>query len=97
MANRPEQYTAHAAKNPVCFIGKQLEVHLGAGGKKKKNGAGNWLLVKTTLQWIADQKNTLLYRDVEGNPSLHFMVDILQQKGERENKIKPQINLQATG
>lgn len=25
------------------------------------------------------------------------MVDVLQQKGERENKTKPQINLQATG
>lgn len=28
---------------------------------------------------------------------MDFMVDILQQKGERENKTKPQINLQATG
>lgn len=70
---------------------------MGAGGKKKKNGAGNCLLIKTTLEWITDQKNTLLYRDVEGNPSLDFMVDILQQKGERKNKTKFQINLQATG
>lgn len=44
-----------------------------------------------------DQKNTLLYRDAEGNSSLDSMVDILQQKGVRENKTKPQINLQARG
>lgn len=44
-----------------------------------------------------DQKNTLLYRDTEGNSSLDFMADILQQKEVRKNKIKPQINLQARG
>lgn len=44
-----------------------------------------------------DQKNTLLYRDAEGNSSLDFMADILQQKEVRKNKIKPQINLQARG
>lgn len=44
-----------------------------------------------------DQKKSLLYMHVEGNSSLDFMVDILQQKGETENKTKPQINLQATG
>lgn len=55
------------------------------------------LLIKTALEWIMDQKNTLLYRDAEGNSSLDFMADILQQKGVRENKIKPQINLQARG
>lgn len=36
MANRPEQYTAHAAKNPVCFIGKESEVHFGGWGKEKE-------------------------------------------------------------
>lgn len=84
-------------KNLVCFRGKQLQVHFTAGGKKKKNGAGNSLLVKTTLEWITDQKNTLLYSNVQGNPSLDFMVDILQQKWERRNRTKSQINLQATG
>lgn len=69
-----------------------------AGGRKKNNGTGNCLLVKTTLEWIMGLKNTLLYRDVERKPSLNFMVDTLQQKGGGgENKTKPQINLQATG
>lgn len=44
-----------------------------------------------------DQKNILFYRNAEGNSSLDFMADILQQKGVRENKTKPQINLQARG
>lgn len=55
------------------------------------------LLVETTLEWIMDPKNTLLYRDAEGDSSLDFMANILQQKGIRENKTKPQINLQARG
>lgn len=47
--------------------------------------------------WTMDQKNTLLYRVAERNSSLDFMADILQQKEVRENKTKPQINLQARG
>lgn len=54
-------------------------------------------LVKTALEWLMDQKNTLLYRDAEGNSSLDFMAGILQQKGVRDTKTKPQINLQARG
>lgn len=43
------------------------------------------LLVKTTLEWIMDQKNTLIYRDAEGNSSLDFMDDILQQGRTKPN------------
>jgi len=86
MANRPEQYTAHAAEELSLFYRETLTSAFGgAGWKKKKNGAGKCLLFKTTLEWTTDQKHILLYRDAEGNPSLDFMVDILQQKrGEGE-------------
>lgn len=82
-------------KNQFVLQGNSYKCILGAG--EKKNGLDNHLLSKAALEWLTDQKNILLYRDGEENPSSHFMVDILQQKGESENKTKPQINLQATG
>lgn len=65
--------------------------------QEKEKWSRKCLLVKTALEWLMDQKNTLLYKDAEGNSSLDFMADILQQKGVRENKTEPQINLQARG
>lgn len=51
--------------------------------QEKEKWSRKCLLVKTALEWLLDQKNTLLYRDAEGNSSLDFMADILQQKGGR--------------
>lgn len=65
--------------------------------QEKEKWSRKCLLVKRALEWLMDQKNTLLYRDAEGNSSLDFMADLLQQKGVRDNKTKPQINLQARG
>lgn len=96
-ANRPDHSTAHAAKNPVSFVGKRLQVHFEGWGKKKKPGAGNCLLVQPPLERVTAQRNTLLSRDGERAPRVDFMVDIFQQKRERENKIKPQMNRQAKG
>lgn len=65
--------------------------------QEKEKWSRKCLLVKRALEWLIDQKNTLLYRDAERNSSLDIMADISQQKGVRDNKTKPQINLQARG
>lgn len=86
------------SKKPSLFYRERVtSAFWRLGGRKKNNGAANCLLVKTALEWIMDLTDTLLYRDVEGKPSLNSMADILQQKGDGGNKTKPQINLQATG
>lgn len=84
-------------KNPSLFYRERVTSTFWRLGGRKKNRAANCLLIKTALEWIMDLKDTLLYRDVEGKPSLNSMADILQQKGDGGNKTKPQINLKTKG